>query len=1024
MAKASRTSSDYSSIDDLSLPRGASLVSLREQNTGLERSNSDSNLNLISPQNWSSLSVDKTFFWLRGSGNNQSARVQVEWDIQDNVGAQDWIGLFHSGEEDTSKFLDCKTRGSSGGSTGAIFWDLDAVEHLFTEDKTVVCFKYISGTSGCVLATSPLISVILAKSEEASAAEDLTENGLEHAHFCLTLEDVHATNLKKGVFFNPDPYIKLQILPHNQKNQLHPHHHQELRSSVKTNTASPEWTNEVFRREVLLSDLLEVEVKHKFCKSRPTVSRFLGRCTIPVQTITDRIRHEQKFVQFNLELMRKSPSDNVSGTLGFKANLHLMLKGTNLHDSIQKPNNSLHRQTSLPSSWVVSNNHIPGPSRSRLQRKDHREEGSNALNSMCLGSDIKEESEPVESINGNDSTTGSVCAAGAIGQGDVDIQHINMTVQPDSSADNSDSSLPLSLASSNENSGAYLPPLTSTSSASAQKLETAQTLPDSLVVSSAATGNQPQPELHAVSNGDSTEGESCNDSFSEHGLDMTVQSGQLNCSSRDAPLLPPRTYMAPPLPPRVHKTSPPPIPPRNYLERPKQKRVPHSMSLDVPSSRDNPPPLPPRTYSPNDINDSSDSNEGSVGVATSSRNSTREQELFPWGDSPQLLLRQPGTPSPHHVSPTSTSGPPAPESTDNPSSHLAMVSPVNVAQSSQSGPQLPFRPVSDNMVGSRGSVAWSTISDPPLITHQISDPGQSKRRSVDDINTPQPPQLQPRQIRRRLEEWYRDKQKSSPTNSLTPDGQASSSASLNESGTSEASFNTPPPLPPPLSPPGATAVASSSPDCTDSPSGPSHSSTAGNTPQPQVPSSSSNSALATPASSNRERSSDRRAHNLDNANGTRVTRRPVKYHRVDDRDDALPSGWEARVDAHGRIFYIDHANRTTTWLRPQTGHQAVQRRPTLSSEQRHQLDQRYQSIRRTITQSQQAEAENTSSGESREETGASAVPDSQTDVASSDRAADRPSERSRHSVYKYPAVKFLTRPDFFPILQANEVCSV
>ena len=51
-------------------------------------------------------------------------------------------------------------------------------------------------------------------------------------------------------------------------------------------------------------------------------------------------------------------------------------------------------------------------------------------------------------------------------------------------------------------------------------------------------------------------------------------------------------------------------------------------------------------------------------------------------------------------------------------------------------------------------------------------------------------------------------------------------------------------------------------------------------------------------------------------------------------------GWEARVDSHGRIFYIDHVNRTTTWQRPQVGTLTVQRRPTLSSEQRQQLDRR------------------------------------------------------------------------------------
>lgn len=26
--------------------------------------------------------------------------------------------------------------------------------------------------------------------------------------------------------------------------------------------------------------------------------------------------------------------------------------------------------------------------------------------------------------------------------------------------------------------------------------------------------------------------------------------------------------------------------------------------------------------------------------------------------------------------------------------------------------------------------------------------------------------------------------------------------------------------------------------------------------------------------------------------------------------------WEARIDSHGRVFYVDHVNRTTTWQRP------------------------------------------------------------------------------------------------------------
>lgn len=32
----------------------------------------------------------------------------------------------------------------------------------------------------------------------------------------------------------------------------------------------------------------------------------------------------------------------------------------------------------------------------------------------------------------------------------------------------------------------------------------------------------------------------------------------------------------------------------------------------------------------------------------------------------------------------------------------------------------------------------------------------------------------------------------------------------------------------------------------------------------------------------------------------------------------LPPNWEARLDAHGRVFYIDHERRTTTWHRPKS----------------------------------------------------------------------------------------------------------
>ena len=30
----------------------------------------------------------------------------------------------------------------------------------------------------------------------------------------------------------------------------------------------------------------------------------------------------------------------------------------------------------------------------------------------------------------------------------------------------------------------------------------------------------------------------------------------------------------------------------------------------------------------------------------------------------------------------------------------------------------------------------------------------------------------------------------------------------------------------------------------------------------------------------------------------------------------LPPGWEARIDSKGRVYYLDHVNRKTTWRKP------------------------------------------------------------------------------------------------------------
>ncbi|XP_063926107.1 E3 ubiquitin-protein ligase HECW2 isoform X2 [Zophobas morio] len=120
---------------------------------------------------------------------------------------------------------------------------------------------------------------------------------------------------------------------------------------------------------------------------------------------------------------------------------------------------------------------------------------------------------------------------------------------------------------------------------------------------------------------------------------------------------------------------------------------------------------------------------------------------------------------------------------------------------------------------------------------------------------------------------------------------------------------------------------------------------------------------------------------------TRLPSIPERSHRIltvseipGELEEPLPPSWEARMDSHGRVFYIDHATRTTSWTRPGGNTSSV-----LSSggaeQHRRQLDRRYQSIRRTISSNR-------------------------LDVLDFSAAP--------------PGCRLLTRPDFFTILHMNQ----
>ncbi|XP_023806623.1 E3 ubiquitin-protein ligase HECW2 isoform X2 [Oryzias latipes] len=277
---------------------------------GLTRANSDTDL--VSSQSRSSLTASTLEHTL-----NRGQNLVISWDIKEEVDATDWIGLYHIDETSPSNVWDCKNRGVNGTQKGQIVWRLEPGPY-FMEPETKICFKYYHGVSGALRATTPCITV----KNPAVLMEGLAEQvGIDHPRklISFTLTDLCATGLKKGMFFNPDPYLKMSI--HPGKRSIFPvfsHHGQERRSAIIANTTNPVWHGEKYTFVALMTDILYIEVKDKFAKSRPIIKRFLGQLTIPVQRLIEKIPGVQP-VTFSL--CRRLPTEHVSGQLQFKVEL-------------------------------------------------------------------------------------------------------------------------------------------------------------------------------------------------------------------------------------------------------------------------------------------------------------------------------------------------------------------------------------------------------------------------------------------------------------------------------------------------------------------------------------------------------------------------------------------------------------------------------------------------------------------------------------------------------------------------------
>ncbi|XP_058482090.1 E3 ubiquitin-protein ligase HECW1 [Solea solea] len=281
---------------------------------GLARSTSDTDL--VSPDARSTLTISASYYTI-----SQSEDLVITWDIKEEVDAGDWIGMYHVDETLSENFLDYKNRGISGSHKGQIVWKIDSSSNL-SDSETQVCFRYYHGVTGALRATTPTVTI---KKGPAPVLKPVVSPEVNHGLgnrrlINFSLSDLQAIGLKKGMFFNPDPYLKLSIQPgkHSIFPSL-PHHGQEKRSGVVCNTVNPQWSTERFNFVSLPTDVLEIEVKDKFAKSRPIIKRFLGKLCVPVQRLLEKHAIGDRVVSYSLG--RRLPTDHVCGQLQFRFEL-------------------------------------------------------------------------------------------------------------------------------------------------------------------------------------------------------------------------------------------------------------------------------------------------------------------------------------------------------------------------------------------------------------------------------------------------------------------------------------------------------------------------------------------------------------------------------------------------------------------------------------------------------------------------------------------------------------------------------
>ncbi|XP_054420285.1 E3 ubiquitin-protein ligase HECW1 [Pteronotus mesoamericanus] len=336
----------------------------------IPRSTSDTDL--VTSDSRSTLMVSSSYYSI---GHSQD--LVIHWDIKEEVDAGDWIGMYLIDEVLSENFLDYKNRGVNGSHRGQIIWKIDASSY-FVEPETKICFKYYHGVSGALRATTPSVTIKNSASPIFKGVGSFETVQGSRRLISFSLSDFQAMGLKKGMFFNPDPYLKISIQPgkHSIFPAL-PHHGQERRSKIIGNTVNPIWQAEQFSFVSLPTDVLEIEVKDKFAKSRPIIKRFLGKLSMPVQRLLERHAIGDRVVSYTLG--RRLPTDHVSGQLQFRFEITSSIHPDDEEISLSTEAESAQIQDNLMNNLVASCHREPlqeAPETSRSDKSEKPREGS------------------------------------------------------------------------------------------------------------------------------------------------------------------------------------------------------------------------------------------------------------------------------------------------------------------------------------------------------------------------------------------------------------------------------------------------------------------------------------------------------------------------------------------------------------------------------------------------------------------------------------------------------------------------